>query len=144
MQANLFLQALAAAGVASAQPAAAPSAPPVAPGARAHPALRGCTGAAEERAALQAERADLDRRIADVALGKGPKRKVGGGDVARGVAGTAATILLPFGLGVAVNAGTTLATRAGKKKKAAAPDGASLIARQEAIDSRLRALSTCP
>jgi hypothetical protein len=105
-----------------------------------------CTGAAAERAALQAERAALDERIGDIALGRGKKRKVGGGEVAAGVAGTAASVLLPFGIGALVGAGASAAAKSGRRKKPAPPepDVPAMIDRMDAIDARLAALAGCP
>lgn len=99
-----------------------------------------CAAAAGERAALAAEQAALQAAIGDIALGRHPKRKKKGrgGEVARGVAGAAASILLPFPLGLAVGAAGA-ATR-GKSKarpEPAAPDAAALIARQQAVEGRL-------
>jgi hypothetical protein len=99
-----------------------------------------------ERAALAAERAAVERAISDIALGGKARARVSGGDVARHAAGTAASILLPFGIGIAVNAAAAAAARAGKKGKKAeapAPDAAALIARADAIDARLAEIGAC-
>lgn len=105
-----------------------------------------CAGASAERAALQAERASLDAAIGDIALGKSRrKRKVGGGEVAAGVAGTAASVLLPFGVGALLGAGAGAAARASRKKRAAPPppDVPAMIERLRAIDARLAGLEGC-
>lgn len=105
-----------------------------------------CAGAAAERAALRAERAELDGRIGDIALGRNrKKRKVGGGEVAAGVAGTAASVLLPFGIGALLSAGARAAARSGRKKTPAPPppDVPAMIERLRAVDSRLAALAAC-
>jgi hypothetical protein len=123
---------------ASAQEAAPASAPPA-------------PTCSEERTALEAERAQLRSTIAAIATGRGAKkqrRKVSGGDVAKGVAGTAATVLLPFPFGLAVNAGASAAGKKGGKSAPPAdpgPDVYALIARQQAAEARLAELAgTCP
>lgn len=101
---------------------------------------------AAERPALQAERAELNRTIGDIALGKSrKKRKVSGGEVAAGVAGTAASVLLPFGIGALLGAGAGAAARSGRKKKPPPPppDVPAMIDRLRAIDARLKALEEC-
>ena len=105
-----------------------------------------CEGAAAERTALQAERAALDTRIRDIAFGKPRrKRRVGGGEVAAGVAGTAASVLLPFGVGALLSAGAGAAAKSGRKKRPAEapPDVPAMIDRLHAIDSRLAGLEGC-
>lgn len=105
-----------------------------------------CAGAGAERAALQAERAALNRAIGDIALGKSRKRrKLSGGEVAAGVAGTAASVLLPFGVGALLSAGAGAAARSGRKKKPAPPppDVPAMIERLRAIDARLAGLKGC-
>lgn len=118
------------------------AAQPAAPAAEA-----GCAGAAEERAALETERAALGEAIANVAMGRPAKKrkKTSGGDVARGVAGTAASILLPFPLGLAVNAGAGAAAKAGRKKAPApaGPDVGQMIEREREIGVRLLELQAC-
>lgn len=112
----------------------------------------GCDAAAAERAALEQERNAVNRAISDIALGgsAGKRGPASGGDVARHAAGTAASMLLPFGLGIAVNAAAALASRAGRKGKEAQaarpePDAAALIARADAIDARLAEMKAgCP
>ena len=114
--------------------------PPPAPG------VPGCDGAGAERRALQAERTALNRTIGDIALGKSrKKRKVSGGEVAAGVAGTAASVLLPFGVGALLSAGAGAAARSGRKKKPAPPppDVPAMIDRLRAIDARLAELKGC-
>lgn len=124
-------------------PAAASSQPPTpAP----PPAAPTCSGAEAERTALQAERTALNGAIGDIALGKSRKRrKVGGGEVAAGVAGTAASVLLPFGIGALLSAGAGAAARSGRKRKPAPPppDVPAMIDRLRAIDARLAALAGC-
>jgi hypothetical protein len=95
---------------------------------------------ADERAKLAAERSELELRINDLAMGKKPKRKASGADVARGVAGTAASVLLPFPLGAAVNAAGAAAS---KGKKRPGQDPAPLLARAQEIDTRLTRLEGC-
>jgi hypothetical protein len=105
-----------------------------------------CPGAAAERTALQAERATLNRTIGDIALGKSRrKRKVSGGEVAAGVAGTAASVLLPFGIGALLSAGAGAAAKASRKKRPAPapPDVPAMIERLRSIDARLKALEGC-
>ena len=108
-----------------------------------------CAAAPGEQAALEAERTQIRRDLADMALGKGPKKKdkVSGGDVGRAAAGVAAGVLLPFPLGIAVNAGTQ-AMSGGKKAEPApppGPDGAAvaLIDRQGEVEARLAELTAC-
>jgi hypothetical protein len=105
-----------------------------------------CAGAAAERTALEAERTALNNRIGDIALGRHrPRRKVSGGEVAAGVAGTAASVLLPFGVGALLSAGAGAAAKSGRRKKPAppAPDVPAMIERLHAIDSRLVELEGC-
>ena len=108
-----------------------------------------CMAAPGEQAALEAERTEIRRELADIALGKGPKkkRKVSGGDVGRTAAGVAAGVLLPFPLSVAVNA-RTKAICGGKKREAAPPPGpngraVALIDRQREVEARLAELTAC-
>lgn len=107
--------------------------------ARAH-AERCGPAPAEERAALVAERTELDRRINDLAMGKKTKRKTSGADVARGVAGTAASVLLPFPLGAAINAAGAAASKGKKRPRV---DLAPLLSRAREIDTRLERLEGC-
>jgi hypothetical protein len=104
-----------------------------------------CEGAAAERSALQAERSALDRAVSDIALGRRKKRKVGGGEVAAGVAGAAASVLLPFGVGALLGVGAKAAAKSGRKLKPAppAPDVRAMIERLDSIDVRLAALAGC-
>ncbi|HEX2762693.1 MAG TPA: hypothetical protein VHM92_02445 [Allosphingosinicella sp.] len=107
----------------------------------------GCETAPQESEALRQEKAELDRAFADIAMGRSAKRKKkdGGAAAARAVAGTAASILLPFPLGVAVNAGATAAAKSGKKSRPAPrPDVQAMLARSGDVDARLRILATCP
>lgn len=118
------------------EPAAAPATAPADP----------CRSAAAERAALQAERAAINETIGDIALGRHrPRRKASGGEVAAGVAGAAASVLLPFGVGALLGAGASAAARKGRRKKPAAPepDVPAMIDRLHAVDARLVALREC-
>lgn len=130
-------------------PPAAAAAPATlaAPGAvAAETATEPCAAAAAEQAALRAERAQISGAIGDIALGKSrSKRKVSGGEVAAGVAGTAATVLLPFGIGALLGAGARAAAKGSRKKKPAPPqpDVPAMIARVNAIDARLALLAAC-
>jgi hypothetical protein len=137
LAALLALALLPGPGAAAAEPANLLAPAPAAPGP--------CAGAAAERAALQAERAQLDAAIGDVAIGRRPKRKASGGEVAAGVAGAAASVLLPFGVGALAGAGARAAARSGRKRKPApaGPDGAAMVARVQAIDARLAELKGC-
>jgi hypothetical protein len=111
-----------------------------------------CAGVVAEKAALEAERAALRQAVTDIALGRRKRRKVGAGEVGGAALGTAATILLPFGIGAAVSAGVGAAARSAAKKKRAReaaaapppPDPAALIARQQAVDARLEAIAAGP
>ena len=102
---------------------------------------------AAERAQLKAERAAISRAIGDIALGRTPKpkKRVKAGDVGQAVLGTAASVLLPFGLGAALNMGVSAARKGAKKEGQAAaapaePDVTALIARERLIDERLAAI----
>ena len=131
---------LAAALLAAPADSAAPAGPP-APGPAVAPAS--CQA---ERASLQAERAALHRTLGDVALGKNRrKRKVSGGEVAVGVAGTAASVLLPFGVGALLSAGAGAAAKASRKKRPAPPppDVPAMVERIRILDARLAALEGC-
>ena len=129
-----LIPALAAAALLLAQPAEAVPEP--------------CAAAPGEQAALEAARTEIRRELADIALGKGPKkqRRVSGGDVGRAAAGVAAGVLLPFPLGVAVNAGTR-AIGGGKKAEPTppGPNGAAvaLMDRQREVEARLAELTAC-
>lgn len=130
---------LLAAALLAAPAEAAPASLP-APGPAAAPSCQA------ERTALRGERAELNRTLGDIALGKTRrKRKVSGGEVAVGVAGTAASVLLPFGVGALLSAGAGAAARSGRKKRPAAPppDVPAMIERIQAIDVRLKALEAC-
>jgi hypothetical protein len=102
-----------------------------------------------ERTRLMGEYQVVRTTIADVATGQWrrqhrAKKKVSGGDAGRSAAGAAASVLLPFPLGLAVGA-VGAATK--KKGQAAAepdgPDVPALIARQEEIETRLREMPAC-
>jgi hypothetical protein len=114
--------------------------------AAASPAPPPCAGAAGERAALQAERAALDRAVGDIAMGRRKKRKASGGEVAAGVAGAAASVLLPFGVGALLGLGAKAAARSGRGKRPAAaqPDVPAMVERLRVIDGRLALLAGCP
>ena len=109
-----------------------------------------CEAFAAERAQLQAERAAIRETIGDMALGRSskPKKGVSAGAVGQAVLGTAASVLLPFGVGAAVNLGVAAARQGAKKGAEAAPaaqgpDASELIAREQAIDERLAQLEKC-
>ncbi|QAY77777.1 hypothetical protein [Sphingosinicella sp. BN140058] len=110
-----------------------------------------CTAVAAERVALRAEHEAVQQDIADIATGhyrKRKQKKASGEEVARGAAGTAAGLLLPFPFGLAVGAAGAAAARS-KKEAAPAepgPDVEAMIARQQALEARLAELqaSNCP
>lgn len=139
--------AAAAALLLSAPAAAAAPVDLLTPERPASPAPPLCESAAAERTALAAEKAAIDAAIGDIALGRSPRkrRKPSGGDVAREVAGAAASALLPLGAGMLVRAGVAAAQRKGRKAKPAAPepDVPAMIARRHAIDARLFELAEC-
>jgi hypothetical protein len=135
-----LLLLVAASLVAEPAQAAVPALPPGPGPAAAAPSCR------EERAELRAERAEVNRAIGDIALGKNRrKRKASGGEVAAGVAGTAASVLLPFGIGALLGAGAGAAAKAARKKKPAPPppDVPAMIERLRILDARLAALEGC-
>jgi len=106
-----------------------------------------CSAAAAERIDLEARRSEVKTNIANVAMGRPQKRrKVGAGDVGRAAAGTAASLLLPFGVGFLLNAATGAAARSGRKQGPAEPqpDIAALIDQQQAIEARLREIAASP
>lgn len=131
---------LAAALVAAPADAAAPAGPPP-------PVPAAAPSCEAERTQLQAERTGLKAAIGDIALGKSrrKKRKPGAGEVAAGVAGTAASVLLPFGIGALLSAGAGAAAKAGRRKRPAPPppDVPAMIERLRAIDARLAGLGAC-
>ena len=133
------LLALAAAPLAAQPSAAADPALPAAPAVD-------CAALAAERAGLEPELASVRALLADLALGKSSRKKKGvsGGDVARGAAGAAAGILLPFPLGIAVNAGAAASRK--KDRPEPAQDVPALIARQHRLEARLAeiAAARCP
>ncbi|HEY0148288.1 MAG TPA: hypothetical protein VGB70_04725 [Allosphingosinicella sp.] len=105
-----------------------------------------------EKAALQAERNALRTAVSDIATGRWhkinrTKRKLSGGDAAKAAGGAAASVLLPFPFGLAVNAATSAGGRKGKGDELAPgtvePDVAALIARQQAVETRLAELGGC-
>jgi len=126
--------------------AAEPAEPPAAGAEAAPAAVPPCEGAAAERSALGAERAAIRRTIGDIALGRHRRRKASGGEVAAGVAGAAASVLLPFGVGALLGAGASAAAKGSRKKKPAppAPDVPAMIERLRAVDARLAELGACP
>jgi hypothetical protein len=130
---------LAAALLAAPAEAVAPAGPPA-------PAPAAAPSCAAERVELQAERAALHRTLGDIALGKNRrKRKVSGGEVAAGVAGTAASVFLPFGVGALLSAGAGAAARSGRRKRPEPPppDVPAMVERMRTIDARLAALGGC-
>ena len=144
---SILLGAAAAALSAPPTPAAQP-ANLLAPATPALPAPAPCINAAAERTALQSERVQINRTIGDIALGKGGKRrKVSGGQVAAGVAGTAASVLLPFGVGALLGVGAQAAAKGSRKKSKKPPppepDVPAMIDRLRAIDARLAELQAC-
>lgn len=122
-------------------------APVATPAPEAPAAAPDCAAVAAERGELEALRTQVKRRISDLAMGRPTKRrKVGAGDVGRAAAGTAASVLLPFGVGFLLNAATGVATRSGRKKGPPEPqaDVPALIDRQHAIEARLSELAASP
>jgi hypothetical protein len=104
-----------------------------------------CAAVAAERTALEAEHRAVRTAISDIALGRNrPKRKASAGEVGRAAAGTLASLLLPFGIGLAANAAGAAASKSGKKKKAGPPapepDVQALIEHQQEVEARLREL----
>jgi hypothetical protein len=66
--------------------------------------------------------------------------------VAAGVAGAAASVLLPFGVGALLGAGARAAAKGGRRKRKPAPpqpDVPAMIERANAIDARLEQLAAC-
>ena len=101
----------------------------------------------EERAQLQEERVAISRSLGDIALGRGPKpkKRLKAGDVGQAVLGTAASVLLPFGLGTALSLGLFATRKSAREEEKAAPvaaepDVSALIAREGQIDERLAAI----
>ena len=111
-----------------------------------------CAAIAAERTALEAEGRAVRLAISDIALGRNrPKRKASAGEVGRAAAGTLASLLLPFGIGMAANAAGAAASKSGKKKKKGSarapqpePDVPALVDRQRAVEARLRELGKIP
>lgn len=122
-------------------PAATPAPEPPAP-------AEDCAAVTAERAQLEELRTQTKRAISNLAFNRPSKRrKVGAGDVGRAAAGTAASVLLPFGVGLLLNAATGAATRGRRKGPTEPqPDVTELIDRQHAIEARQRELaaSLCP
>jgi hypothetical protein len=147
-QAGAIVAAMLCIGQVSAQPAAN-SVPPAQPVTAAQPEGP-CANVALERVRLESERAQIDRTIDDIAMGRHGRKpkKVSGGDVAQGVAGTAASILLPFGVGALLSAGASAAIKSGKKKGAKpappGPDVEGMLEREREIGQRLDELKACP
>lgn len=132
-----LILALLSAPPALARPPATPVEPTVAV-----PAVADCAAFAARRAALRAERETVRLAIADFALGRTHRRKPGAGAAGRAAGGAAASLLLPFGIGLAVNAAAALGSAGRKKKRKARPpapepDVPALIARQQAIEAEL-------
>ncbi|HEY5722333.1 MAG TPA: hypothetical protein VIT45_08420 [Allosphingosinicella sp.] len=133
-----------------ASPAAAAVPLPTAPTVTA--AAPDCAAVAAERGALEAEHRAVRMAISDIALGRNrPKRKASASEVGRAAAGTLASLLLPFGLGIAANAAGAAASGSGKKKKDSRPpepepDVQALIQRQQEVEARLREIgkTDCP
>jgi hypothetical protein len=102
---------------------------------------------------LEAERSAVRTEITRIAMGgidrRDRKRGAAAGKMA---AGTAAGLLLPFGIGLALKGTTMLAEAAAKKEKARhpapppppGPDVPALIERQHALDVEIAALESCP
>lgn len=111
-----------------------------------------CEALAPERAQLEAEGAAIKRSISDLAFGRTPKvkKRAKAGDVGQAVLGTAASVLLPFGVGAALNLGVSAARRSGQEQDkpgeapsvAPAPDVPALIAREAVIRQRLAQIDT--
>ena len=145
-KARTLTAAVAACALLLSSPAGATVPAPASPA----PAAADCSAVAAERTALQGEHRSVRMAISDIAMGRNrPKRKASAGDVGRAAAGTVASLLLPFGLGIAANAAGAAASKSGKKKKKAAEpevDVEAMIARQQAIEARLRELGAagCP
>jgi len=98
-----------------------------------------CAVIAAEAAELRVQHAAVKTAITDIALGRTRRKppKPSAGDVGRAAAGTAASILLPFGIGALLGAGLGMT---GKKKRGAAepaPDVPAMIEAQAAIEERL-------
>ena len=129
-----LILALLSAPPAIAQNLAIPSEPPATPD---------CATFSAERTALAAERETVRLAIADIAMGRTHRRRPGAGAAGRAAGGAAASLLLPFGIGLAVNADAAALQSAGRKKKRKArppapePDVPALIARQQAIEASL-------
>ncbi|TFI57954.1 hypothetical protein E2493_12210 [Sphingomonas parva] len=102
-----------------------------------------CAAVAAERAQIAAQLQVLRQEIADIALGKAPRRKVrvSGGDAARGAAGAAAGLLLPFPLGLLAGAGAAATKDRKPKADPPGPDVPAMIERQQALEARLAELS---
>ena len=132
------LSALLASAIAPAPLAAAAQPPAAAPPAS--------LAASPQCAGLRAEHRAVKRTIADLALGRGQRRRprVKGRHVGRAAAGVASALLLPFGVGLAVGAGAAAADAATKKKRKprpapAPPDVPALIERQAELEALIAA-----
>ena len=129
---------------AGAQMPAAP-APVAAPAPEAAAPAPDCAAVAAERTELQGLQAQVRRSISDLAFNRPSKRrKVGAADVGRAAAGTAASVLLPFGVGFLLSAATGAATRKRRGPPEPQADVPALIDRQLAIEARLRELAATP
>ena len=100
-------------------------------------------GCAVEREALRAELAAVRGEIADIALGRSPRKrkKISTGKAARGAAGAAAGILLPFPFSLAIGAAGAAAGGSKARPAEPAPDVPALIERQRLVEARLAELA---
>ena len=120
-------------------------APVAAPAPEAAAPAPDCAAVAAERTELQGLQAQVKRSISDLAFNRPTKRrKVGAADVGRAAAGTAASVLLPFGVGFLLSAATGAATRKRRGPPEPQADVPALIDRQLAIEARLRELAATP
>jgi len=141
---SIIVLSLMGGGVAAGAQLPGAPAPAAVPDSTAAPAPD-CVAVAAERTELQALRTQVKRTISDLAMGRPTKRrKVGAGDVGRAAAGTAASLLLPFGVGFLLNAATGVATRKRGGPPEPLADVPALIDRQHAIEARLRELDAMP
>lgn len=99
-----------------------------------------CAAIVAERTALETERKWLARTISDIAMGKRFKAPPSGGAVAADVAGAAASVMLPPGIGLAASVGARAAGVGGKRDEMAIDVGA-MIERQREVERRLEVLA---